>query len=638
MVGKAKDLGYSLVKGVIGTKGILDCAQWIANHGPKNSVSYSFAVALNYAIAIRTSHGRVRSGKDLKSDERHQYFLGILEQVRETLSSLMDTKVAKAAGVHIDSAITLSNKFAQLEVEEPSEEFLQAPDVFLPPIKACFEEERDSREEALLAIELILEDYKSFRTVIRECWQEYHEGARDLIEISVMTNTAIDLARRLEADAKVLIDECGGLSTVFRQYCENSGDKVPLARAEPEDQNDFSVHELGEPFLGSTFTILEVFIRAIREDSLPITDASKEGPGALPELHKSQPFDPALAETKQKADEAFLHSMLLDFYIVTTKMKPILPEDELTRGLRVIFETKKLSLWVIFALQVYLDINYVLQDDLARGYWDFSKFAESVHVSINRNFELFQDIPCDPWSFSKDEALQQIQFDIRKVAEDNILRQRKNQLGLSAALMGGSNSHWKSHPIRCGLLAYNIRMRHQTLSVQFESKWQTIYYTYTLYYALRLQNLLRTPWKDMEALIKVQPQIDLSGRARTLSDLVIRVSTDLGWSARVAASDRRIGSRIPIVDQCDQHIRLQERNSVALMFKKRLCDNDGRTNFTEEDLVDILSKAVPVTNRKIQKSEKSDKNEKSKKSKKNKKNKRGHKSKKGQQNESTNDE
>ena len=290
--------------------------------------------------------------------------------------------------------------------------------------------------------------------------------------------------------------------------------------------------------------------------------------------------------------------MLLDFFTVTMKMKPLPPEDELTRGLRTVFETKKLYLWVIFATQTYLDINYVFYANVSRGYWDLHKFASSIYESINQNLVFFEKIRCDPWPISKDEELHQLQKDIKTRLEDDLVRQKKKQIGYSGSTLGKSNQHWKSHPVRCGLAAYNIKMRYLDLSIQFEDKWQGIYYTYQLYYALRLENVLRKPWKDMETLLEAQPQIDLSKRARNLQDVLVRVGTDLGISSTMFGSDRQIGSRIPIVDERTENIRLQERNPVALMFKKRLCDGDGRTEFTEQDLVNILSRAVPASSSK----------------------------------------
>ena len=75
-----------------------------------------------------------------------------------------NTQVADSA------ADSLSNRFEALNVEESSNEFLRAPDIskITPPYTADaqYEAERDSMEEAYLALKLILEDYRKFRTVV----------------------------------------------------------------------------------------------------------------------------------------------------------------------------------------------------------------------------------------------------------------------------------------------------------------------------------------------------------------------------------------------------------------------------------------------------------------------------------------
>ena len=279
---KAKTLGYPLNDNVLDIKTIVECAQHIANHRPEITVPLGFAVALNYAIEIRTSHGKERSGKDLKSDERHRYFIGVLEQIRETLSRLMTSKVAKAAGLDVGPVIELSNQFTALEVEEPSEAFLNAPEVVLQPSEARFEVQRDTLEEALFAIKLILEDYNRFRTVIRECWQEYHNGTRDLIETSIMTNTAIDLARRLEVDAEALFDAHGGSASVLQQlYQTNFGDKASV-RVAPGDEINFNLYEAAEPLLVPTQLLLEEFLQSVKNDPRPLTKAAEKGTVELP--------------------------------------------------------------------------------------------------------------------------------------------------------------------------------------------------------------------------------------------------------------------------------------------------------------------------------------------------------------------
>ena len=178
------------------------------------------------------------------------------------------------------------------------------------------------------------------------------------------------------------------------------------------------------------------------------------------------------------------------------------------------------------------------------------------------------------------------------MCQHNVFWQRMKGLGFSGS-SNKANQDLKFHPIRCGLIAYSFKMRYQELGVQFENSWHGILYTYHLYYILRLKDLLQGPWEDMEALIKAQPQLDLSRRGATSGLGAMQlIASDLGVSSRIYASSRISTSKTPITDERVQHIRLRERWSLTLMFKPRSCSDDGRTNFTEDDLEAVCSKAV----------------------------------------------
>ena len=222
------------------TKTILRCAKWAESHRkPGDTIPRSFAIALNYTIAIRTSHGKKRSGKDVKSDERHRYFIEVLEQIRQTLGSLMSPKLAKAAGIATDDPVALSNRFEQLELEEPSEEFLNASPT-RQSSNVRVEIARDTLDEACFMLGLILEDYKSFRNVIQESWKEYLNGTGDLIAISVMANTAIDLARQLETDTEAIFNNHGGSAALLQNFHQTTfGEEAASTRVESDDEMNF---------------------------------------------------------------------------------------------------------------------------------------------------------------------------------------------------------------------------------------------------------------------------------------------------------------------------------------------------------------------------------------------------------------
>lgn len=158
------------------------------------------------------------------SDDRHLYFIGVLEHVRDTLRPLMpeslkniepETKPADAE--------KLSNLFDKLGLFEPSEDFLNAPDATPsapgePPSAARYETERlQDFKEAFLLFQLLVQDMGKIRAVILETWSGYKMGMFDLVSASVTTNTAVDIARRMEEDTQPILDKHGGSEK--RNFC-----------------------------------------------------------------------------------------------------------------------------------------------------------------------------------------------------------------------------------------------------------------------------------------------------------------------------------------------------------------------------------------------------------------------------------
>jgi hypothetical protein len=109
-----------------------------AKDGPRVQVPLMFGVLLDRAIATRqwytgaiSSHLPSDEGKK-ESDDRHTFFLGVLYKVRDILSPLypQDYVPRKKAPKSMSEFV---NMFANLELEEPSAAFEQAPDVVVTP-------------------------------------------------------------------------------------------------------------------------------------------------------------------------------------------------------------------------------------------------------------------------------------------------------------------------------------------------------------------------------------------------------------------------------------------------------------------------------------------------------------------------
>ncbi len=128
-------------KYIIYLKDFATLAKYIVhNSKPKYRIPVSFVVVLDRAIAARKHHndwwdGRESRGTnedDAKAKEGHGHFAGVLEEIREILKPRMapeqrDGLLTKTPSVkeHVKDG-TVANLFQQLELEGPSQVFLDS--------------------------------------------------------------------------------------------------------------------------------------------------------------------------------------------------------------------------------------------------------------------------------------------------------------------------------------------------------------------------------------------------------------------------------------------------------------------------------------------------------------------------------
>lgn len=187
-------------------------AEFVAGKSPE--VPVSFRSTIDRVIAARSAFGSqlAQHGQavDKKQDETHQYFVGVLEKVRDILRPFVSARTEVDA-----SADEITNRFTGLAVYEPSEEFLNAPDVERPAKakedNATYEAETDSSfEEAIFALTALINDMNRVRAHVRWIWSNFKSGLFDLAAAAITTNTAIDLVRNMVADVMPVLAPHGG--------------------------------------------------------------------------------------------------------------------------------------------------------------------------------------------------------------------------------------------------------------------------------------------------------------------------------------------------------------------------------------------------------------------------------------------
>ncbi|RBR16528.1 uncharacterized protein FIESC28_06937 [Fusarium coffeatum] len=148
-------------------------------------------------------------------------------------SSKRSAKILKPFSDSADSTSTdtvdrLTNQFDALEVYEPSEDFIDAPDMQrLEPTKkeeAIYEvDPSESLDEALIAFCIMCKDLAEIRKCILNLWLELVTPVKggpdhDPGVLAVVTNTAVEFGRSIAEDAMPAFEKHGGTVAMGREY------------------------------------------------------------------------------------------------------------------------------------------------------------------------------------------------------------------------------------------------------------------------------------------------------------------------------------------------------------------------------------------------------------------------------------
>lgn len=84
--------------------------------------------------------------------------------------------------------------------------------------------------------------------------------------------------------------------------------------------------------------------------------------------------------------------MLPEFIALTIYTERLPIKDALTRDLRTAFKTKKISLYLLFTTQLYLDIHNRLRDQVDRDFSQLTKVVSSTRHTIHSTLDFQGDL------------------------------------------------------------------------------------------------------------------------------------------------------------------------------------------------------------------------------------------------------
>lgn len=491
-------------------------ATFIASVKPQIRVPLFMAVTIDRVIEVRKTVTRIMGTKEdddtEESTANHLHFVGVLEQVRNILSSSMPSHIPDISSLEIvsnanigatkeDKKVTSCNPFDILDLYETTEQAddFDGTDSPSDVIIEYEPEPQDLYHDACLAFVSLLKAVLYQRQKVRELWHNYKVGRVFLGPTAIGTNEAIDICRRMEEDVASVISKGANvvdlLSSVFTIMCQLEGQdlKIP-GRKNPTNWDTYDVASLTMSHVGR---ILQNVASENRQGGLSVYNGSQGW--------YQTTTDRASSNNRQKyaQDKKALIEVISDIRILGIVSDKNTTEDEFTRGVHTLLNNNEVTLWQCFAAQIYLDVLYELQGSPDLAWSEMAGTSDVIRSSLASAIDNPGDIHLVEYWREMEDSLRELKSAAAEWDNDPLARYKTER-----GIPGESNQFLRRHPLYCGVWVHDMRARFHEAGVDFASAFGYVHQTYQLYHALRQEKLLGTLafWRDMESLFQMVGQ------------------------------------------------------------------------------------------------------------------------------------
>lgn len=345
---------------IVATSRIVPLAQGLVRNAKKPvKVPRSVIGILRRTIAARNECAvwfEAQAKRETSSSEsvnRHAYFVGMLAKALEILEPHIAPAGKGSAGKDKStkpSAIS-TNWFTVLEMED----FEQQDDVKgldnqtrntdnararAQKSTANVYEAEAADGDLVFATFCLFQDMDRIQEYVCQLWKDYLSGEVSLINASATSNTAVEVVERMEMD----------FFNTFPTFSSWGEDIGALCSSRGTPGNLHITNDIAR-------TLNLKLLYSIPHQCLQEWCTQAYYP-------KTDVYEPRVDRSELSDDEMTRHNFILLrevlFEYVPLLCGPLPTEDALTTGLRRVYETKKVPVWVAFALQGFLDISCIL--------------------------------------------------------------------------------------------------------------------------------------------------------------------------------------------------------------------------------------------------------------------------------------
>jgi hypothetical protein len=586
-------------KYTVAIKDFASLAGWIASRQPPVAVPSAFASVIDRVIKVRSSFGDDMASHGHQPDEasnrQHNYFLGILEKVRDVLRPRMPAGVAEVLPQRPEEH--LNSVFAALHVYEPATVAdsptipLEQPTSQKAEENVVYEaEQQTSMVEAISLYAMMWADLQRIRDRIRWIWSNYRAGVFDVAVAAVSTNSAIDLARNLIDEVLPALGPHPVFQVatkLFFTMCMLNGfdiDRVLNARGQPEP----ITYDIQDDLFLVAYNLLRSLADVLTPD-LPLYKDNTFGT-YRPESNR----DDMTGTEKFQEDQILLCEVFTELVTANRLVAGYPIQDEFMRGIKEMDRTRDVPFHLVFAAQVFLDIHHILREDATRPFEQMMEQITLMGESIRDELEFHKGVKLSNWTPQNDRALDEIGRKIQWVSNDPIYRSKRRvflrQMGVELDEDAHRNRLLRSSPVVAGLVLFHFRACLFTAGIAAANAFGSISYTWHLYNAAHRLSLLPKGWKDMQLLYQLLGASDfhVGDAPGDPYECLKRFCLQMGVSVAAFATQKQSGRRSTLASRAGPR-SFETKAPVNHMFTDRYVRDGQQFDWTPEYLEAVLS-------------------------------------------------
>ena len=246
--------------------------------------------------------------------------------------------------------------------------------------------------------------------------------------------------------------------------------------------------------------------------------------------------------------------------------------------------TKRISVWLVFATQIFLNVHHLMREDIGRGLDQLRVMGSEAKATLQSYWTGPKPaVVPDTWPKQNEMPIKQLSREIDKwVLSDALLTMKQKIKSQSPYNIGNLSESDESfyllsrHPLLCGTFAFKIYLQVQELGVVLANAWGTVIYTAHLYNAVRQTGQLAISWPDMDFIIDLHtPQrVFVGGAPKTPEAFFKQACLMLGMSPETFARARTPGRRAGIIPSQKGPRGLEESSPVAEVLRNHYCANE----------------------------------------------------------------